>query len=224
LLSRQKTKSLVGLQLATYLKTNPGDADANYYLASTYHHLGRTAEARRQYDYIRKAFPGSSAATYASQGIVSLNTVLAKTAQSDAAKAYQDPDEDRVALRRGNSGHLLVNCKINGKNVELAFDTGAEKTCLTLDAWKRLGYAAPTEKAVEYASGIGGDSPMWSREAQVEVGKFKRTLDLKLLKEMPFDGLIGQNFFQDLQYNMSGNADYIHILPKARKLQPDQFP
>ncbi|GEM_PF-436138 len=210
----EKNYALALTKLALYLKTNPGDANAHYYLASTYHHLNRIEEAKRQYTYILTAFPGTQASTYSAEGLTRLSTAPLRTAAVAVANNYQDPDEDRVTLRRVHN-HLIVATKINGKNLDMAFDTGAETTCVTLDAWRRLGYPAPTDKPSGMSSGIGGLSPMWSREAEVTVGKFKRTLPLNILKDMPVDGLIGQNFFQDLQYNLSGNADYIHIFAKG---------
>ncbi|MBK9619639.1 MAG: retroviral-like aspartic protease family protein [Candidatus Obscuribacter sp.] len=207
----------------SYVKTNPQSADAYYYLAASYHRQNRNADALKFYEYVSKNFPGSQAATYSQTSIKSMQAPGAGAADkpaSTASKSSDDdddigpligPDEDRVPLHRGLGHHLMMNTVINGKNIEMAFDTGASATVLSLDAWKRLGNKVPTGKPVGFAQGVGGDVPMWQAPATVGLGKFSRKLTVGLTESMFGNGLIGQDFFNDLQYNLSGGSDYIHM-------------
>jgi predicted aspartyl protease len=221
-------------KLAAHLRKNPSDADAHYYLAATYTAMKRTAEAKRQYEYIISAFPNSQAAKYSAQALASASASAAQGNSSGSAGTsatpakpvaqFKDPDEDRVPLRRSTGGHLMVQVKVNGKNAEFAFDTGASQTCITTEAWQRLGNPAPTEPPTGFTSGVGGRVGTWTREAEIQLGGFNRTLPLTILTSMPFDGLIGQTFFQELQYNLSGTADYIHIFSKGSKTAGRSIP
>lgn len=223
----EKNYALALTKLALYLKTNPRDANAHYYLASTYHHLNRIEEAKRQYTYILTAFPGTQASSYSAEGLTRLSAAALKTPAATAVvtNTYQDPDEDRVPLRRGPGGHLIVRAQVNGKPLEMLFDTGASTTCVTLDAWRRLGNQVPTGGATDFVHGVGGKVGVWKRDAEFALGKFKRNLTVTILPEMMGEnGLVGQNFFQDLQYNLSGNADYIHIFAKGSQTASRSIP
>lgn len=219
-----KNYSLALTKLADYLRKHPQDGDAHYYLALTYNALQRPAEAKREFEYILKAFPATMAARYSIQALSAKSAPAAPASagsQTVAAASlksnYVEPDEDRIPLRRSTGGHLMVRASVNNKPLEFAFDTGASTTCITVDAWKRLGNPAPKEAPTGQSSGVGGTVGTWSREAEIQLGKFKRTLPITILPAMPFDGLLGQTFFQDLQYNLSGNADYIHIFARGSK-------
>lgn len=209
---------------SSYVKANPQSADAYYYLAASYHRQNRPADALKLYEYVSKNFPGSQAATYSQASIKSMQSRGAAASGKTAATASKSsdddeddvgpligPDEDRVALHRGHGHHLMMNTVVNGKSIELAFDTGASSTVLSIDAWKSLGNRAPTGKPVGFAQGVGGLVPMWQVPATVGLGKFSRKMTVGLTESMFGNGLIGQDFFNDLQYNLSGGSDYIHL-------------
>lgn len=212
----QRNYNLALIKLSDYLRKSPGHADANYYLAATYAALNRQPEAKRQYAYVLKAFPGTKAAKYSLQAMARMNdnkymtTVVQQVATEAKAKAA-NVQEERIPLRRSTGGHLMVRVRVNGKPCEFAFDTGASGTCITQEAWQRLGYELPKEAPTGKASGVGGDVGTWCREAEIEMGRIKRKLPLIIVPNMPFDGVVGQTFFQDMQYNLSGSSDYIHI-------------
>lgn len=237
---KRYAQALTGL--AGYLRRNPKDADANYYLASTYMALGKRAEAQRQYEYILSAFPTSSAAQYSRQALAALksssstgipersanssnsNAAAKATASGASTKTPGDPDEERIPLHRGTGGHLMMQIAVNGKSTEFAFDTGASLTCITKSCWQRLGNPVPTEVPTDSVGGVGGVVGRWTRDAEIQVGGFKRKLPMSIIETMPFDGLLGQDFFQDLQYNLSNSADYVHIFAKGSKTASRSIP
>lgn len=102
----------------------------------------------------------------------------------------------------------MVQVKVNGKNAEFAFDTGASTTCITKDAWQRLGNPAPTEPPTGFVSGVGGRVGNWTREAEIQLGGFKRTFPVTILPNMPFDGHLGQTFFQDMQLLLNAMCEF----------------
>lgn len=216
----QRNYNLALTKLSDYLRTSPGHADANYYLAATYAALKRQPEAKRQYAYVLKAFPGTKAAKYSLQAMARMNdnqymTTVVQQVATEAKTKAANVQEERIPLRRSNGGHLMVRVRVNGKPCEFAFDTGASGTCITQEAWQRLGNELPREAPTGKASGVGGEVGTWCREAEIEMGRIKRKLPLIIVPNMPFDGVVGQTFFQDMQYNLSGSSDYIHIFSGA---------
>lgn len=214
----QRNYILAMEKLAQFLRKSPGSADGNYYLAATYAALGRQPQAKQQYEYTLKAFPGTRAAKYSLQALAHINdnkylttTQAPANIAADTKAKAASPQEDRIPLRRGPGGHLLVRVRINGHPLEFAFDTGAGSCAITQEAWKRLGYDLPTGAGPGKSKGVGGEVSTWSHDADIEMGRFKRHLPLTIVPSMPFDGLVGQTFFQDLQYDLSGDQDYIHI-------------
>lgn len=214
----------------SYVKTNPQSADAYYYLAASYHRQNRPADALKLYEYVSKNFPGSQAATYSQASIKSMQSPGAAAAGKTAATASKSsdddddesdigpligPDEDRVPLHRGHGGHLMMTAYVNGKSIEMMFDTGASTTVMSLDAWKSLGNKAPSGPPTGHSMGVGGLAGTWTVPCVFGLGKFSRKMDIHLTESMPGNGLIGQTFFSDLQYNLSSGSDYVHLFKKG---------
>jgi predicted aspartyl protease len=209
---------------SAYTAANPNNADAYYYLALCYQKLNNVPAALKYYDYVIKSFPGTQAAAYSLSGSSALRNPNAKTGQQTSAASgsagastgLEGPDEDRVPLTRGPGGHLMVMARINGRPLEMIFDTGASSTVLSMDAWKNLGNPAPSGPPTGQSMGVGGLANNWETNATIELGKFKRTMPIHITDGMKINGLVGQTFFNQLQYNLSGN-NYIHIMrPNAK--------
>lgn len=232
-------------KFSSLVQTQPNSADAYYYLGASCHRSGRTADARRYYDYIMVRFPGSKAAEYAKTAAASLSPAGASTAEkSDKKEAagkdsapgtkdrineigeLQGPDEDRVPLTVGNNGHMFVPVTMNGRRLEMIYDTGAEATCVSLSAWTRAGNKAPARPADDMMRGTGGVDGFWIEPVTFGMGKFSRTMNISIIKSLPqgMDGLVGQNFFKDLQYNLTGSANYIHLLRKNSRTASTSVP
>ncbi len=232
-------------KFSSLVQTQPNSADAYYYLGASCHRSGRTSDARRYYDYIMVRFPGSKAAEYAKTAAASLSPAGASTAEKSdkkesAAKGsasgtkdkadeigeLQGPDEDRVPLTKGHGGHMFVPVIINGHRLEMIYDTGAESTCVSLTAWTRAGNKAPVRAPDSLVMGTGGLDGSWYEPVTFGMGKFSRTMNISIIKSMPegIDGLVGQNFFKDLQYNLTGSANYIHLLRKNSRTASTSVP
>ncbi|MBI5173802.1 MAG: retroviral-like aspartic protease family protein [Candidatus Obscuribacter sp.] len=232
-------------KFSALVQTQPNSADAYYYLGASCHRSGRTADARRYYDYIMVRFPGSKAAEYAKTAAASLAPAGASTAEKsdkkgaagkDSASGTKDrineigelqgPDEDRVPLTVGNNGHMFVPVTMNGRRLEMIYDTGAEATCVSLSAWTRAGNKVPARPADDMMRGTGGVDGFWIEPVTFGMGKFSRTMNISIIKSLPqgMDGLVGQNFFKDLQYNLTGSANYIHLLRKNSRTASTSVP
>lgn len=229
------------------VQSQPSSADAFYYLGSCCQLTGRVQDAQRYYQYVVLRFPSTRAAQYAKPALDSLekkgSTVSAvakepegekddKTAELERILKGTDaeigelsgPDEDRVPVHRNRSGHMEATVTVNGRTLDMIYDTGASGTCISLAAWKRLGNVAPTRKPDAYSSGVGGSDPFWLEPVTFGMGKFSRKMKIMVLKSLPMDGLIGQTFFKDMQYNLSSSANYIHLLRKESRTAARSVP
>lgn len=231
-------------KFSSLVKTQPNSADAYYYLGASCHRSGRTADALLYYDYIMVRFPGSKAAEYAKTAAASLPPIggparkgeqiqaaggsvqAGKKDKANEIGALQGPDEDRVPLTKGHGGHMFVPVVVNGSRLEMIYDTGAELTCISLDAWKRLGNKAPARPPDGMVMGTGGPDGSWIEPVTFGMGKFSRSMNITIIKSLPtgMDGLVGQNFFKDLQYNLAGSANYIHLLRKNSRTASTSVP
>ena len=230
-----ESEKLLNKHLATY----PTSADAHYYLASCYHYQRKFVEARKEYDYIIKNFPGTQAATYATQAMAGVSGVKATSAPAGVAAANPEtkstgvgsssaadfiPDEERVPYRRGLGGHFYVNAYINGHLQEMMLDTGAESTVISLDQWKRLGMPTPKGEYSGAGSGVGGVVHMWTEQADVSLGKIKKHMEVHVADSPTVPPLLGETFFGDLEYNMDSRAGYIHFFKKGHKSSANAVP
>lgn len=206
---------------SSYTASHPSSADGFYYMAVCHQKLKNIPAALKYYDYVIKVFPGTTAAAYSLTASTSLNDQVAKDSKTaEATKAsggdIEGPEEDKVPLTRGPGGHLMVMARINGRPLEMIFDTGASTTTISLEDWKRLGNAAPSGPPTGRSLGVGGYSNDWTTTVTFELGKFKRRMPIDITENMKVCGLVGQTFFNKLQYNISGN-NYIHIMrPNAK--------
>lgn len=235
-------------KFSALVQSQPNSADAFYYLGSCCQQTGRLQDAQRYYQYVVLRFPGTRAAQYAKPALDALeksgvNVVGAATKEPEAAKddktkelerilkgtdaevgELQGPDEDRVPVHRNRSGHMEATVTVNGRTIDMIYDTGASGTCISLAAWKRLGNAAPTRNPDAFSSGVGGTDPFWLEPVTFGMGKFTRKMKVMVLKSLPMDGLIGQTFFKDMQYNLSSSANYIHLLRKESRTAARSVP
>ncbi|MBS2009373.1 MAG: aspartyl protease family protein [Cyanobacteria bacterium SZAS TMP-1] len=221
--------------LTKHVALYPTSAEAHYYLASCLHYQRKNEEAKNEYAYIIKNFPGTTAATYASQGLATFNANVsgAAGAASSAPKtagttegSSRDyiPEEEWIPFRRGNGGHFFVNAYINGHLQEMMLDTGAEMTVINLDRWKQMGLPTPKGNHSGYASGVAGSVGMWTQEAEVSLGKIKKYMEVHVADSPTVPPLLGETFFGDMEYNMDSRAGYIHFFKKGHKSSANAVP
>ena len=224
--------------LLHHIETNPRSAEAHYYLASCLHHQGKTAEAIKEYQTIVNCFPGTQAATYSSQALAAI-AVAAASAKSppaaaapgsnpfEANPASKDdviPDEDWIPFSKDVGGNLRVKASINGRPIEMTFDSGASTTVLGLKHWQALGFARPAGAPTGKARGIGGSVDQWTERVELQLGKIKKHMDVNVADKLASEPLLGETFFGDLQYNIDNRAGYIHFFGKGNNSTASAIP
>jgi clan AA aspartic protease (TIGR02281 family) len=215
--------------LARNVVIDPANVEAHYYLASCYHYQHKNGEAKKEYEYIVKNFPGSQAATYALQALGSLS--LSPDGDGKIAAAAMSgpnddfiPDEEWVPYTRGPSGHFYVKATINGHTQEIMMDTGAEMTVLNSNQWRQLGMPLPTGRHDGSAAGVAGSVNLWNRNVEISLGKIRRHVKVAVLDSPTAMALLGESFFGDLEFNMDSRAGYIHFFKKGHKSSANALP
>jgi clan AA aspartic protease (TIGR02281 family) len=224
--------------LMRHIETNPRSAEAHYYLASCLHYQGKTAEAIKEYQTIINSFPGTQAATYSAQALASIATArtAARPAQESSSRggnpfevnsASKDdviPDQEWIPFSKGVHGHLTVKAFINGKPLEMMFDSGASGTVISLQQWQSFGFPRPSGAPTGKSHGIGGSVDLWNVPVEVQLGKIKKHINLCVVEKLASEPLLGETFFGDFQYNIDNRAGYIHFFAKGHNSSASAIP
>ncbi len=127
------------------------------------------------------------------------------------------PDEDRVPINK-RLGRLMVNGEVNGKTIEMQFDTGAEVTMIGVNHLKEMGIDISKLKGeAAYIGGSGGSAiktlivPLTLR-----LGKTSRKIPFFVHPNLPSPPLVGQSFLRGLQYEVNNQLSVLILRkPKA---------
>lgn len=141
------------------------------------------------------------------------STPKASTEPDDFASL---PAEDRIPINN-RQGRLMVNGEINGKTIEMQFDTGAEVTMIGVNHLKEMGIDISQLKGeAAYIGGSGGSAvktlivPLTLR-----LGKTSRKIPFYIHPNLPSHPLVGQSFLRGLQYEINNQLKVL-ILRKPK--------
>ncbi|MBX9693248.1 MAG: aspartyl protease family protein, partial [Cyanobacteria bacterium] len=127
------------------------------------------------------------------------------------------PDQDRIPIRRDGT-RLMVDAKVNGKNIEMQFDTGADFCFIGCNHLKQMGIDPTKLKGrSELVGGSGGGAvttlvvPM-----NLKIGNTSRTVEMFVHPNYPGHPLVGQNFLTGLQYEINNQLSVL-LLRKMKE-------
>jgi Aspartyl protease len=130
-----------------------------YYEGLCEHYLGKSGRAKSLYQMVLSQFPTSPAAKQSAEGLKLLSpmssgssrrTTNAGTASNSPASAATGkssdiiPDEDKVPFVRSRQGDMIVNAAINGKPIDVVFDTGADGVSMSKSQLIQIGLTPPS--------------------------------------------------------------------------------
>lgn len=199
-----------------------GNVTATYYLAMCHLGLKQDVKAVELFRHISKTFPGSNEADLANTYLGRLaqqateSAVAAKNAPipvehlatARAEKLTQEqwktlPQSARIPFHMQN-GHMHVKAQINGKWVDIIFDTGATTSCISAIDFPDLFSAAQLEKAerinVQRPHGVAEQRML---TGEMTVDKLSRVIPISVSYERGVS-LIGQNFINGYSYEVDG--------------------
>ncbi len=231
--------------LEIYTKRVPTDWQAQYYLALSREKLGKREEAGNLYKEIAinclEKPLGLSAVTalkHIDPDWVTANVAMVKkignvtvpvkekaspvrpTHSSSTAKTPPSqglPRETRVHFEPGSRG-IKLKAEINGRPVDMLFDTGAAGVCLSKEQLSDLGIRPPEGPHLGLTGGSANDTSIkyWRMKADVKVGNIMRKdTEITVLESNADMPLLGQSFFKDFDYTIDQNAGNIEFKLKA---------
>jgi clan AA aspartic protease (TIGR02281 family) len=213
------------------VNNNPFDANALYYCSINYQKLGDRKNAVTGYARLISQFPDSQARrlavsalsgldpTYCRQLLRPADYLSGSTSTPPAftggrgTSTFYDVDpavtQGRVDFVRHESVSNLMSVtgRLNGRDCQFLFDTGASDCCVGKNTLQELGIALPTGPPTTSVSGVGSKSgtPAWEQNLELRLGGITRNVKFVVLDQRA-EPLIGQTFFHDFIYTIDTNV------------------
>lgn len=228
------------------IRANPSNANAIYYHGLSSQALGDKQTAIRDYASIVSHFSSSQAASYAAQGLGALDPSYLRQLTKSAgggtisggrpdsrAMGYANrgsmgsmasdfaslPDSSTVYYQSsgGENGLILIPASINGRPLQMIFDTGAGTVAVGKNHLSEIGVQQPVGPATGMAAGVGSSSgvPTWQMNAVVKVGEISRNMPIMVQETMSTQPLLGQTFFNAFTYEIDSSAHSIRFKKKG---------
>lgn len=206
-----------------------------YYIALCYHQLRKGKEARIAYRNVIQRYPHTDQARQAVSILTKIDPGFAQTIeskktaqQSVLASRYQSlPEKINIPYKKlKDSGHMVVNARINGVSTKMLFDTGAAVTFCRQSYLDKLGIRVQRTTASTPIMGAGGQK-VQTRAGLVEVnvGTLFREIPIVIQQDeaiarygvSPFSQLpiLGQNYYSDFSLEVDDGNKLItfHKIP-----------
>ncbi len=143
-----------------------------------------------------------------------INLVKNETATAQASRhgGYVS-SANTVPFKRLSGGGILVTAQVNGRPMEMLFDTGAQQCLFSSHQVKQLGIHIPEDARDDASRGVGGATHTKNFPINsIRLGPVEKNNIMIGVTEIPFgEPLLGQNFFGDCQYTIDDKAGVIRI-------------
>jgi clan AA aspartic protease (TIGR02281 family) len=118
---------------------------------------------------------------------------------------------------QGENPLLMVPATINGRPLQMCFDTGAHGVVVGKNHLADMNIPAPSGPPTGQAGGVGSSSPsaVWDMNATVKVGEISRNIPVTVYESMSAPPLLGQNFFSAFTYEIDNGAHSIRFRKKS---------
>ncbi len=126
------------------------------------------------------------------------------------------PDEVKVPFRRATSSHLFVNGSINGRAMQMMFDTGAEQCHFSKKELESLGIKIGDSGARIPVRGVGGISYSQMIMADITIGDLRRHIPVLVDEDSVGMPIVGETFFKEFRYDIDNSSGFIRFSKKSR--------
>lgn len=197
-----------------------------YYAALVRLHQGDHRNGKILMQEIVSKFPQSAEANNASQYLSAGTTQTAEPSVSLSARvpshssASDDnpnlPDQVIIPFSKGLGGHLYVTGTVNGRSMQMLFDTGAESCAF---GQNHLDAAGITEKGefAGYAQGVGGHVKVSQMTAEIQVSNLRRKIPIIVQQKLSAPPLLGETFYEGYAYDIDNSAAIIRFTKKGTR-------
>ncbi|MBK9619809.1 MAG: retroviral-like aspartic protease family protein [Candidatus Obscuribacter sp.] len=189
-----------------------------YYLSAVA--LAKMADRERCNAYLNltvKYFPRTEPGRCAKQLLASFKSLADREqARTGWAGVGSLPKETWIPYTRSGNA-MMVTGTVNGADVKMIFDTGAESCVFTPATLRRLGIAVPTGAPDTQIMGVGKSTsiPAWIIRVNLKVGRMQKDNFPITVADMPvLHPLLGQQFFKDFTYSVDSSNSTISFVHK----------
>ena len=202
--------------------SQPGNAEAAYYQALCAQQLGHFDEARTLYRKVSKKFPDQAAGQLSMQALQQLDGAGRQSIypRSQARRSAQPaggdvlPEDARIPFRRLGGGHMLVKGAVNGRSIDMLFDTGASICAFGANNLAAIGVTPPSGKPTRIMQGVGGMVAVREMEVEISLGPIRRHVPIVVSDNLE-QPLLGQTFFSDFAYDIDTAGGFIRLTKKS---------
>lgn len=198
--------------------TSSGDREAQrlYYCALCYLHTAQSKKANELLQRICKNFPGSEAAGLSEKYLKAsssgeLASSAARAGSIPAEKSAAESREVSIPFRKTAKGQLTVSAELQGRSMNMIFDTGAE-VCLfghnQIEA-ANLGNAEQSRSAI--LNSVAGPMRVFQIVADIKLGVLKRKLPVCVQDQNMEAGILGQPFLEGYSCVVDNQAGLIRL-------------
>lgn len=145
-------------------------------------------------------------------GSILMNKKVVATASG--AGGYSNTSQGGVPFKRERGGGILVSVEVNGRPIEMLFDTGAQSCLFSRRDINRLGITVPADAETEVTHGVGGAMPgLKFPVSRMRCGPIDKTnVPITVVEQNFGEPLLGQAFFHDYQYTIDDQNNVIRFL------------
>ncbi|MDR3612556.1 MAG: retroviral-like aspartic protease family protein [Candidatus Obscuribacterales bacterium] len=137
---------------------------------------------------------------------------VTRASGSSAGHGYAMPNNCVVPFRRGSGGHLYVRVTLNGRPVEVMFDTGAEACMISKNQLTSSGVSYQPSGNIAAVRGVGATTlPAEMIMFDTGLGDIMKSCPFLVVSNYSIDPLLGQAFFRDYQYQIDAAAGVIRF-------------
>ncbi len=135
-------------------------------------------------------------------------------ASASGAGGYATSSQGGVPFKRVRGGGVVVNVEVNGRAIEMLFDTGAQSCLFSRRDINRLGISVPADAEPETTQGVGGSmAGLRFPVSRMRLGPIDKTnLPITVVEQNFGEPLLGQSFFHDYQYTIDDQHSVIRFL------------
>ena len=193
-------------------RSEPSNSNVLYFMGLCNQRLGNAEDARKFYSSLVRQHPDSAAAIRARQAL-GLPVLQTRTRSSAL------PEFESVPFTRDKNGLVIVTCKVNGKDQQFVFDTGADSVIISRSQLQNLGLSAPTGEPSGLTSGVAGKVKTWRMPADISLGRIDRRLNLTVIENHRMLPLLGHAFFGGYKCHIDNATQTIRFVRPGSKSQ-----
>jgi clan AA aspartic protease (TIGR02281 family) len=122
-----------------------------------------------------------------------------------------------VYFTPGHNAQILVPVSIDGRPLEMVFDTGAHGVVVGKNHLAEMHIPAPTGPPTGSGGGVGSSSaiPTWDLTADVKLGSISRKMKLMVYENMTLHPLLGQEFYRGYDYEIDSDSHSLRFHKKS---------